>query len=181
MNSPPSQKQTGILWICIPCGRSFVFCLRCDRGHKYCGPGCSQAARRVSRRVNQARYLQTDHGKMKNREHQKAYRASQRKLSVSDQSSPPLVTPVEPSLAMPALVPAASTNISEDVPNESQIEVQPKIIQVPASPMQCRGCGCSVTYLLSEDGVQTVRRKRRQKWLMQKFKRRSNGCSTSIT
>ena len=158
----------------------FVFCLCCDRGHRYCGRRCSREARRASRTVSRARYLKTDNGKARNRAHQKTFRSKQRKLSVSDQSSPFTLVPLEPSLAVPAMVPAALTK-REEVPNESQTEVQPVVATALPSPMQCRGCGCSVTYLLSEDGVQTVRRKRRQKWLMQKFKRRSNGCSTSIT
>ena len=158
----------------------FVFCLCCDRGHRYCGRRCSREARRASRTVSRARYLKTDNGKARNRAHQKTFRSKQRKLSVSDQSSPFTLVPLEPSLAVPAMVPAALTK-REEVPNESQTEVQPVVATALPSPMQCRGCGCVVTHHLSDDDLQTVRKQRRRKWLMRKFKRRSDGCSTSTT
>lgn len=161
----------------MPCGTPYVFCLPCDRGHHYCGPECSREARRASRAASQARYLQTDQGKEMNREHQKAYRSRQRKLSVSDQSSPPEPPPLEPSQALPALVLAAALN-TENVSNDSQIEVRHQITRDLPQAMRCRGCGCVVTHHLSEDDAWTVRRQRRRKWLMRKSKRKSGECFT---
>lgn len=176
MSSTSSPKHIGILRVCAPCGTAFVFCLPCDRGHQYCGPECSQKARRASRARSRSRYLRTEQGREKNRGHQKAYRDRQRKLSVSDQSSPPKPTLLQPSQAVPASVPAAPT-IREDVPNESEIKVQDPIIRALHERMRCRGCGCVVTHHLSEDDARTVRRQRRFKWLMPRFKPRSDGCS----
>lgn len=126
----------------------------------------------------QARYLQTERGKEKNREHQRTYRERTQNPGVSDQCSDFIFSPLPPSQAESAIPPAPVTQ--DGVQNEIQIEVQlPVVAQVEAKA--CWLCGRMVTHLMSDDDWRVWRRQRRAAWLTQKHRRKSAGYSTSST
>lgn len=70
--------------ICPRCKRQFWICRHCDRGHVYCGYGCSTQARAEKCRVYQKRYRRSLEGRLDHRDAQRAWR---RQKSVGDQSS----------------------------------------------------------------------------------------------
>jgi hypothetical protein len=154
-------------------------CLSCNRGQLYCGSDCSDAARKLGCAEAQTRYRQTERGKEKNREHQRAYRERMQTPRVSDQCSDPVSSPLEPSRTELA-VPPAPVNPKEGVQNENQSEAkQPAVVLVEGKT--CRLCGRMVTHLFSDDDWRVWRRQRRDKWLTQRQRPRSEGFSMSIT
>ena len=51
------------MYACRGCGKLATVCCRCDRGHVYCGPACSAAARRVSVAECRRRYRMSERGR----------------------------------------------------------------------------------------------------------------------
>jgi hypothetical protein len=56
---------------CRLCGKRVLICKRCDRGHRYCSPVCSRAARLASIRQARRRYQRTDAGRRGNARRQR--------------------------------------------------------------------------------------------------------------
>lgn len=56
------------------CGQVFFLCLRCDRGHRYCGAACSREARRTSLRAAGRRYQSSLDGRVTHAVRQARYR-----------------------------------------------------------------------------------------------------------
>ena len=105
------MSATARLFNCARCGRQVAICRHCDRGHRYCGPGCAQAARRASGRAAGARYQRSRPGRMNHAHRQGRYRTRRRK--VTHQGSPiPLagasLAPESRALAPPPSEPAAA-------------------------------------------------------------------------
>ncbi len=172
------DKSIGVLRSCGRCGAQFRLCLSCNRGQVYCGTNCSHAARKSGLAVAQTRYLQTERGKEKNREHQRTPRERMQNFSVSDQCSDFIFSPLPPSQAELAIPPAPVT--LDGAQNEIQIEVQrPAVALVEAKA--CWLCGRMVTHLMSDDDWRVWRRQRRATWLTQKHRRKSAGFSMSST
>jgi hypothetical protein len=60
------------------CGQVFFLCLRCDRGHRYCGPTCAAEARRASLLAAGRRYQASRDGRLAHAERQRRYRDRRR-------------------------------------------------------------------------------------------------------
>jgi hypothetical protein len=56
------------------CGQIFFVCLRCDRGHRYCGAACSREARRTSLLAAGRRYQSSLDGRVTHAARQARYR-----------------------------------------------------------------------------------------------------------
>lgn len=56
------------------CGQVFFLCLRCDRGHRYCGAACASEARRASLREAGRRYQGSFDGRATHAARQRRYR-----------------------------------------------------------------------------------------------------------
>lgn len=78
---------TARVCLCARCRTFFLVCSRCDRGQRYCGAGCSQAARGASLRQAGKRYQEGRRGRLTHAARQRRYRARQEK--VTHQGSPP--------------------------------------------------------------------------------------------
>ena len=76
---------------CPYCHKEVTICRACDRGHVYCGPSCSEAARFVSLKKSGRKYQSNQQGKLKHAERQKRYRMRHKKI-VTHHSSKSLPT-----------------------------------------------------------------------------------------
>ena len=90
---PPGRR-----YLCAGCRTAVLICSHCDRGQRYCTPGCAERARRHSLRAAGHRYQATSQGRLAHAERQRRYRARQQK--VTHQGSPP-VPPAVPLAAEP--------------------------------------------------------------------------------
>ena len=75
------MPATARLFNCARCDRQVAICRHCDRGQRYCGPDCAQAARRASRRAAGARYQRSRPGRMNHARRQGRYRTRRRKVT----------------------------------------------------------------------------------------------------
>jgi hypothetical protein len=80
---------TARLFNCARCGRQVAICRRCDRGNRYCGPGCARTARRTGTRAAGARYQRSRPGRLAHAQRQRRYRARQRKVTHRGSPAPP--------------------------------------------------------------------------------------------
>ena len=64
----------GRRYLCARCRKAVTICSHCDRGHRYCGEGCSQATRRRAVREAGQRYQATRQGRHRHAERQRRYR-----------------------------------------------------------------------------------------------------------
>ena len=96
------MESTARLFNCAGCRRQRLICSACDRGQRYCGPTCAQAARAASLRAAGARYQRSRAGRFGHAARQRRYRARQQK--VTHQGSAVTATAV----SSPASVPAAA-------------------------------------------------------------------------
>ena len=122
------MSATARLFNCARCGRQVVICRHGDRGNRYCGPGCAQAARRASGRAAGARYQRRRPGRMNHAHRQRRYRI--RRRNVTHQGS----------LTLP---------LSVSLPAESRASAPPLDASAPAPApvgLRCHVCGrtCSV-------------------------------------
>jgi hypothetical protein len=69
------------LYSCARCGAQVALCRRCDRGNRYCGPGCSHHARAEAQRQAGRRYQRSWRGRMAHA--QRSRRARQRRAAAS--------------------------------------------------------------------------------------------------
>lgn len=83
----------GRRYLCAGCCSAVLICSHCDRGHRYCTPGCAEHARRRSVRASGRRYQDSLRGRHAHAERQRRYRARQHK--VTHQGSPPGVAPAQ--------------------------------------------------------------------------------------
>ena len=60
--------------LCARCRKAVTICSHCDRGHRYCCDGCSQAARQCALRDAGQRYQATRQGRHRYAERQRRYR-----------------------------------------------------------------------------------------------------------
>ena len=93
------MQRTARLFNCARCRQQQLICRMCDRGQRYCGPGCARAARSAARRAAGARYQHSRRGRFTHAARQSRYRARQQK--VTHQGS--LVPDVDVSLPVSAL------------------------------------------------------------------------------
>ncbi len=68
------QPESHRRYYCAACDAVVVVCRRCDRGQRYCGRGCSRAARRMSLRRAGQRYRRTPAGRRSGAERQRRHR-----------------------------------------------------------------------------------------------------------
>ena len=73
--------NTARLFNCARCHSQVVICSHCDRGNIYCGPGCSQQARRESKRAAGRRYQRSRRGRFAHAERQHRYRTRRHKVT----------------------------------------------------------------------------------------------------
>jgi RNA polymerase-binding transcription factor DksA len=137
-------EVVGIRRTCGLCNKHFYICLACDRWHWYCGPDCSQGARKRSLRKSRRKYSQSKKGRRANSLAQKNHRKRRRlKKIVSHQSS---------ASALPALPPKHAEAAQELVlgPSVKQVpkeEVNESTRQKVSNDrfLQCLVCGCAIT------------------------------------
>ena len=84
------------------CGAVFFVCLPCYRGQRYCSERCRIKARRAQRRTANRRYQQSELGRWRHRERQRAYR-ERRVTDQGEANAPPVARMGEPP---PELAPA---------------------------------------------------------------------------
>jgi hypothetical protein len=60
------------------CGQVFFLCVRCDRGHRYCGRACASVARRAGLRAAGERYQRSFDGRATHALRQQRYRERRR-------------------------------------------------------------------------------------------------------
>jgi hypothetical protein len=84
------MQSSARLFSCAGCRAQVVICSHCDRGNRYCGQRCSQAARRQSQREAARRYQRTRRGRLCHAERQRRYR-QRRTAKVTHQGSPPVL------------------------------------------------------------------------------------------
>jgi hypothetical protein len=58
------MENSARLFNCARCRTEVLICRRCDRGNIYCGPSCSQQARRESVRAAGRRYQSSHRGRV---------------------------------------------------------------------------------------------------------------------
>ncbi len=110
----PAELRTAMelresrIFACARCGREVRICRCCDRGHRYCGEGCSKAARRDSMRRAGAKYQKTDEGSANHGARQQRYEERRdADLTHHTPPMPPAVIEMEPSLEAVAPEPSA--------------------------------------------------------------------------
>ena len=83
------MESSARLFNCAWCQCSVRICTDCDRGNIYCGPVCSETARRSSLRESNKRYQNSRQGRLKHAARQKCYRERQILVikKVTDQGS----------------------------------------------------------------------------------------------
>jgi hypothetical protein len=104
------MHDTARLFNCARCGRQVAICRHCDRGHRYCGPDCAQAARRAAGRAAGARYQHSRPGRMNHARRQRRYRTRRRKVTHQGSLAPP------PGVSLPAESRAAAPPPTEPAP-----------------------------------------------------------------
>ena len=80
------MENSARIYNCAGCRCQVVICRHCDRGNIYCGPLCSQPARRQSQRAAGRRYQSSRRGRFRHAARQRCYRLRRRK--VTHQGSP---------------------------------------------------------------------------------------------
>jgi hypothetical protein len=80
------MEPTGRFFLCGRCRAQVVICTVCDRGQRYCGRDCAEAARTQSLRAAGRRYQQTRRGRLAHAERARRYR--RRQQIVTHQGSP---------------------------------------------------------------------------------------------
>jgi hypothetical protein len=81
------MEPTARFYLCARCRRQVVICSSCDRGQRYCGGECAQAARQESLRAAGRRYQTSRRGRHRHAERQRRYRRRPGK-KVTHQGSP---------------------------------------------------------------------------------------------
>ncbi len=84
-SSRKTVPEANRLSTCASCRRTFAVCGPCDRGRRYCGPGCARAARRTQLRRAGRHYQRTEPGRAAHAARQARYRA--RRARVTHQSA----------------------------------------------------------------------------------------------
>ena len=95
---------------CPRCQRLFAICYHCDRGHVYCGPSCSEGARRDSLRRARRRHRRSPEGRLDHRDRERERRLRRRlfRARVGDHPS----ATAEPEIKLvPALDPSGISTV----------------------------------------------------------------------
>jgi hypothetical protein len=75
------MENSARIYNCAGCRCQVVICRHCDRGNIYCGPQCSQPARRQSQRAAGRRYQSSRRGRFRHAARQRCYRFRRRKVT----------------------------------------------------------------------------------------------------
>ena len=118
---------------CPRCGMPFLICSRCDRGQRYGGPVCAQAARREALRAAGKRYQAGLPGRRTHAARQRRYRA--RREKVTHQGSPP---PTPDGAMPPGLTAGRAATPTPPTPRVAGTLTQ---ALTPSPPTRCRFCG----------------------------------------
>ena len=139
------SETKGLRRTCGLCDKHFYVCMPCDRWHWYCGPGCSQAARKLSLRKARRKYSKSKKGRQTNRLAQENHRKRKRfKNKVSHQSSPPAEPALPPKGAeiQELVLDPSAQSISKEEVHESTRQR----LSRPSFP-QCVVCGRTITHI----------------------------------
>ena len=109
------MQSTARLFHCARCRRQVLICRHCDRGNRYCGKRCSQAARRESVRAAGKRFQRSRRGRFAHAQRQHRYR-QRRRQKVTHQGSPP--GPADETLAAESRTLAKRTEVPAGVAGE---------------------------------------------------------------
>jgi hypothetical protein len=100
------MPETARLLLCARCRAQGVICGRCDRGNRYCGRDCAQAARRAGLRAAGARDPHSRRGRFAHAARQRHYRRARAKVTHQGSAPPPPGDPLPPASRHPdALLP----------------------------------------------------------------------------
>ena len=142
MGAPESWRLAG----CPRCLRLFAICSHCDRGHLYCGPPCSQGARRDSLRRARRRHRRSPEGRLDHRDRERDRRRRRRfEARVGDHPSATsrpavkLSVALDPSGTSTEETPADRVEKVEIFDAPGPRSVVPSSHRLPAQ--RCRVCG----------------------------------------
>lgn len=123
----PETREANRMATCARdcCRQLFAICGRCDRGRRYCSPGCARTARREQLRRTGQQYQQSARGRSTHAIHQARYRA--RKTGVTHQ-------------------PGSEVAMASGKPPRSVLAVLPPAPLVPCPP-RCVPCGKSTAFM----------------------------------
>ena len=124
------MDTVGRLFLCARCSEQVVLCSRCDRGQRYCGQACSDAARRDHQRAAGRRYQSGSVGRARHAERSRRWRLSQKA-----QQSEPSVDAIAPVThhGPPELVGDAREPLA-------RAERSPASVGVMPAQWHCPGC-----------------------------------------
>lgn len=136
---------------CGWCNVEVAICRRCDRGHRYCGPKCSKAARRASVRRAGDAYQKTERGRANHAARQQQY--DEREATKLTHQGPPVeeeVCVMELSLAEVAPKPPSDEAETQDDAQPTarqQPDLEPDVHDEatgfrPEGLVRCAICGC---------------------------------------
>lgn len=119
------------------CRAVFWLCRYCDRGQRYCSPGCRAQARLQQHRSANCRHQSSPEGRLDHRDRQREYRRLHARARVTDQGSVLILSP--PLLqCMTARFKPRTGFVNNDVPRGTE------------KPwFRCAICGRSLKSLLS--------------------------------
>ncbi len=133
---------------CPRCQRLFAICSHCDRGHVYCGPSCSEGARRDSLRRARRRHRRSPEGRLDHRDRERERRIRRRlfQARVGDHPSATL----EPVIKLaPALDPSGISTLETPANRVVKVEIPDAPRSLPGAASSrvewdahCRVCGC---------------------------------------
>jgi hypothetical protein len=113
------------------CGQVFFLCLRCDRGHRYCGRACAAEARRASVLAAGRRYQASLDGRLAHADRQRRYRERRRaKVTYHRRADVPPSTKVR----------APPTTSATEAPLSPGVEVSTHVLS-RARAACCASCG----------------------------------------
>lgn len=139
---PLPMERTARLFNCARCQRQRLICRACDRGQRYCGSACAQAARSTARRAAGARYQQSRPGRFTHAARQRRYRARRQKVTHRTSLAAPA------GVSLPPSVPVSAVRAVSGSPSRAVANV-------------CYGCGraCSAYLRLGflRRGAETLR------------------------
>lgn len=139
-------EVVGIRRTCGLCNKHFYICMSCDRWHWYCGPDCSQDARKRSLHKARLKYSKSKKGRRTNCSAQENHRKRRRlKKIVSHQSSasaPPALPPKGAEIAQELVLGLSAKPVPKEEVNES---TRQKVSNV--SFLQCLVCGRAITHV----------------------------------
>jgi hypothetical protein len=147
LSSPIERVWMGTscrLFVCARCGTTVLICSQCDRGNRYDGTECSEAARRHSVREAGRRYQQSPAGAACHARRQKRFRTRQAEFCAKHDASRFTPPPASATDAIAAAAPPNEAILAITKPptearpaSETQGPPRPETVQAPRPVAVC--------------------------------------------